>query len=63
MGRGVIRLWEGSCPVGCVDTVIKNICPVKDPKSYHIIKRDYFTNEEKWVNGVNVPFLSKIIKG
>jgi len=49
--------------VGCVDTVIKNICPVKDPKGYHIIKRDYFTNEEKWVNSVNVPFLSKIIKG
>ena len=63
MGRGAICLWEGSCPVGCVDTVIKNICPVKDPKSYDIIKRDCFTNKEKWMNGVNVPFLSSIIKG
>ena len=43
-------------PVGCVGTMIKNICPVKGPKSYYIVKREHFTNKEKWMNGINMCF-------
>lgn len=45
--------------MGCVGTMIKNICPVKGPKSYYIVKREHFTNKEKWMNGVNTCFFQR----